>query len=89
MRILVKLTLLVVFFSTPCFSQEETDSFLGEDNSISTPEEGSLQSEIPPSNNFDFSELENPELQELNPVDEPLWNDKYQNFEFDEIPSED
>jgi hypothetical protein len=87
MRIILLLTLSLSIQSYRALAQDESEYLQDENDSFSLIEEGSLQSELP-DNHFDYSDLDNPELQEdtLPYGEDPFWSSEYQDLEFDEVP---
>ena len=77
-RILISIFFLT-FLSMEVIAQEESDGFLEEGESFSLVEEGSFQSELP-ENQFDYSDLDNPEFQEnmITAGEDPLWRNDLQ-----------
>jgi hypothetical protein len=43
---------------------------------------------MPSLNSIDYSDLDNPEFQEINHEVDPIWNNDDQNFDLNELPGE-
>jgi hypothetical protein len=76
--------LISTLFAVQAWAQDDEPIAFEDHETLSLVEEGSLQSEFTPGYNFDYADIENPELQE-----DPLWNNETEVLEFDEpLPEE-